>query len=55
MRTIIEKNLHFRLRHKGADLTLDYTDTDIDEVAHALEVLTNTLYPLAQANPRVSK
>lgn len=39
-------------RHKGGNVTADYTDADIAEVAHALEVLTNTLHPLAQADPR---
>ena len=39
-------------RHKGGDVTANYTEADIAEVAHALEVLTNTLHPLAQADPR---
>lgn len=39
-------------RHQGGNVTAGYTESDVAEVAHALEVLTNTLHPLAQADPR---
>ena len=39
-------------RHQGGNVTAGYTESDVAEVAHALEVLTGTLHPLAQADPR---
>lgn len=39
-------------RHQGGNVTAGYTEADLAEVAHALEMLTGTLHPLAQADPR---
>lgn len=39
-------------RHQGGNVTAGYTEADVAEVAHALEMLTGTLHPLAQADPR---
>jgi hypothetical protein len=39
-------------RHQGGNVTAGYTESDVAEVAHALEILTGTLHPLAQGDPR---